>query len=141
MIPVTTYARKTVAVLGLGASGIVTAKALMAGGAKVLAWDDTPAAREAAKAEGIKVAELSVEDWRLFSALVLAPGVPLTHPEPHWTVAKAKAAKVPIIGDVELFCRQRNRACAVLPVHRDHRHQRQVDDHGAAGAHPAVRRA
>ena len=81
MIPVTAYARRTVAVLGLGASGIVTAKALLAGGAKVLAWDDTPAAREAAQAEGIKVADLSVEDWRLFSALVMAPGVPLTHPD------------------------------------------------------------
>ena len=68
MIPVTSYARKTVAVLGLGGSGLITAKALIAGGAKVLAWDDTPAAREAAR-EGIKVADLEVEDWRKFSAL------------------------------------------------------------------------
>ena len=45
----------------------------------------------------------------------MAPGVPLTHPEPHWTVAKAKAAKVPIIGDVELFCRERNRHAPFCP--------------------------
>jgi len=38
--------------------------------------------------------------------LILAPGVPLTHPEPHWTVRRAQAAGVEIIGDTELFFRQ-----------------------------------
>ena len=38
---------------------------------------------------------------------VLAPGVPLTHPEPHWTVNLADEAGVPIIGDIELFVRER----------------------------------
>ena len=38
---------------------------------------------------------------------MLAPGVPLTHPKPHWPVALAKAAGVPVIGDIELFCRER----------------------------------
>ena len=42
-----------------------------------------------------------------FDALVLAPGVPLTHPEPHWTVKAAQQHNVPVIGDVELFARQR----------------------------------
>ena len=41
-----------------------------------------------------------------FSALVLSPGVPLTHPEPHWTVRKAKAAGIEVIGDTEVFQRQ-----------------------------------
>jgi UDP-N-acetylmuramoylalanine--D-glutamate ligase len=35
--------------------------------------------------------------------------VPLTHPEPHWTVLKAETAGIEIIGDIELFCRERRR--------------------------------
>ena len=65
-----------------------------------------------------------------FAALVLAPGVPLTHPEPHWTVRAREAAGVEIIGDIELFCRERRRTRR-RAVRRHHRHQRQVDDDGA----------
>ena len=45
---------------------------------------------------------------------MLAPGVPLTHPRPHWVVEKARAAKVEIIGDIELFAR----AVAAAPEHK-----------------------
>lgn len=38
---------------------------------------------------------------------MLSPGVPLTHPKPHWTVDLARAAGVGIVGDVELFVRER----------------------------------
>jgi UDP-N-acetylmuramoylalanine--D-glutamate ligase len=115
MIPVTTYAKKKVAVFGLGGSGLVTAKALMAGGAIVSAWDDGPAARETAAKEGVPLVDLTTAAWKNFSALVLAPGVPLTHPEPHWSVKQAKAARVPIIGDVELFCRERAKRAPFCP--------------------------
>ncbi|HEX7074592.1 MAG TPA: UDP-N-acetylmuramoyl-L-alanine--D-glutamate ligase [Hyphomicrobiaceae bacterium] len=107
MIRVTTFAGKTVALVGLGASGRATANALLAGGAEVAAWDDNAEARTAASQAGIPVADLSAMDWRGFAALVLAPGIPLTHPEPHWAVARARAAGVEIIGDIELFCRER----------------------------------
>jgi UDP-N-acetylmuramoylalanine--D-glutamate ligase len=115
MIPVTTYYRKTVALFGLGGSGLVTAQALVAGGARVAAWDDNPGARDAADAAGVPLVDLNAADWKGFAALVLAPGVPLTHPEPHWTVDRAKAAKVPVIGDVELFCRERARIAPFSP--------------------------
>ena len=46
-------------------------------------------------------------DWSKIAALVLAPGVPFTHPAPHWTVGLAHANAVEVIGDVELFCRER----------------------------------
>ena len=115
MIPVTTFAKKQVAVFGLGGSGLITAKALMAGGAVVSAWDDGQAARDAAAKEGVPLVDLKTAKWKSFSALVLAPGVPLTHPEPHWTVALAKSAKVPIIGDVELFCRERAKKAPFCP--------------------------
>src|SRR5690606_29028747 len=60
-------------------------------------------------ADGLPIVDLASADWRNFSALVLSPGVPLTHPVPHWTVRKAEAAGIEIIGDIELFCRERRR--------------------------------
>ncbi|MGB3719754.1 MAG: UDP-N-acetylmuramoyl-L-alanine--D-glutamate ligase [Hyphomicrobiaceae bacterium] len=107
MIRVRTFAGKTVALFGLGSSGRATALALMAGGATVAAWDDKEEARANAAAEGVPVVDLSSADWSAFSALILAPGVPLTHPAPHWTVEKARAAGIEVIGDIELFCRER----------------------------------
>jgi UDP-N-acetylmuramoylalanine--D-glutamate ligase len=61
------------------------------------------------------VADLHATDWRRFAALVLAPGVPLTHPEPHWTVRNAQVAGVEIIGDIELYCRERARRAPEAP--------------------------
>lgn len=107
MTPVTTFKGKTVALFGLGGSGLSTAKALMAGGAQVHAWDDGEAGRLKAVANGVPLDDLSQADWSRFSALILSPGVPLTHPEPHWTVKLARAHGVEIIGDIELFCRER----------------------------------
>ncbi len=44
--------------------------------------------------------------WERIAALVLSPGVPLTHPRPHGVVEHANRAHVPVIGDVELFARE-----------------------------------
>src|SRR5271169_6297898 len=107
MIRITTLAGKRVAVFGLGGSGIATARALIAGGADVVASDDSAASVAAAAAEGIPTADQKEANWATFSALVLAPGVPLTHPEPHWAVKQAKLAGVEVIGDLELFARER----------------------------------
>lgn len=107
MTPVTSFSGKSVALFGLGGSGLATALALTAGGASVAAWDDGAAGRDKAQAAGIALLDLKDADFTRFCALVLAPGVPLTHPAPHWSVAKAKEAGIPIIGDVELFCRER----------------------------------
>ncbi|WP_371347664.1 UDP-N-acetylmuramoyl-L-alanine--D-glutamate ligase [Ancylobacter sp. IITR112] len=110
MIPVSTLKDRSVALFGLGGSGLATARALRAGGARVIAWDDSPASVAKAAADGIPTGDLAEADWADFAALVLAPGVPFTHPEPHWTVKKAQAAGVEIIGDIELFCRERRAA-------------------------------
>lgn len=108
MIPVTTFAGKKVAIFGLGISGLATASALFAGGADVIGWDDSAERIEYATSAGIPTADLHRIDWSRISALVLAPGVPLTHPAPHWTVVLARAAGVEVIGDIELFCRERH---------------------------------
>ncbi|WP_275783505.1 UDP-N-acetylmuramoyl-L-alanine--D-glutamate ligase [Pararhizobium gei] len=107
MIPISTLAGKAVALFGLGGSGLSTAKALVAGGAVVTAWDDNAESVAKARAEGIGTGDLRQADWAAFSAFVLSPGVPLTHPKPHWTVDLARAADVEVIGDVELFVRER----------------------------------
>lgn len=116
MIRCTTFAGRRVAVFGLGGSGLAAARALVEGGASVACWDDGEAGRAAAAKAGLAVADLSLEDWSSFAALVLAPGVPLTHPEPHWTVHRAHAAGVPVIGDVELFFRERAARAPDSPV-------------------------
>ncbi|HWN53251.1 MAG TPA: UDP-N-acetylmuramoyl-L-alanine--D-glutamate ligase [Xanthobacteraceae bacterium] len=107
MIPVTTFAGKKVAVFGLAGSGLATASALLAGGADVVGWDDSPDRIAHAATAGIPVANLGEFDWSKIAALVLAPGVPFTHPAPHWSVGLARANAVEVIGDVELFCRER----------------------------------
>jgi len=107
MIPVTIFAGRDVAVQGLGLSGLAVARALQAGGAKPVLWDDKPAAREEAAAQGFAVSDLAASDWSRFAALVLAPGIPLTHPAPHWSVKRAHEAGVEVIGDIELFFRER----------------------------------
>jgi UDP-N-acetylmuramoylalanine--D-glutamate ligase len=110
VIPVRGFEGKRVAVFGLGRSGLTAARALVAGGAEVALWDEKPAAQEAAKREGLPVVDLTTADWSQFDALMLSPGIPLTHPEPHWTVRKAQAAGVEIVGDIELFARTVNAA-------------------------------
>ena len=112
MIPITTFSGQKVALFGLGGSGLATAKALIAGGCDVVAWDDNPAGVVKAQSEGIQTGDLRDTNFPEFAALVLAPGVPLTHPKPHWSVELARSAGVEIIGDIELFARERR---AVAP--------------------------
>jgi UDP-N-acetylmuramoylalanine--D-glutamate ligase len=106
MFAASTFKDKRVAMFGLARSGISCALALQEGGATVYAWDDSEPAQDKARVDGVTVTNLHTVDFKSLHALVLSPGVPLTHPEPHWTVVKAKAAGVEIIGDTEVFARQ-----------------------------------
>jgi UDP-N-acetylmuramoylalanine--D-glutamate ligase len=115
MIPVTTFAGKKVAVFGLGGSGLIAASALFAGGADVVGWDDGADRIAHAASAGIPVADLRELDWSKIAALVLAPGVPLTHPAPHWSVGLARAMAVEVVGDIELFCRERRAHAPAAP--------------------------
>lgn len=109
MIPITTFENQKVAVFGLGISGLATVQALLAGGAEVTCWDDGDAGRQKALNAGLPLIDLTQSDWSKYAALILAPGVPLTHPKPHWTVLKAQEHNMDIIGDTELFFREHHK--------------------------------
>lgn len=116
MIPVSFFAGRKLAIVGAGLSGLATARSLQEGGADVVIWDDKEAARQAAAQAGFAVEDLSDLDFDVFSALILAPGIPLTYPRPHWSVIKARAAGIEVIGDVELFFRAREASGIACPV-------------------------
>jgi len=106
MIKAATFSGQTLAVFGLGRTGITAALSLAKGGADVWAWDDNEAARDAAAMQGVAISNLNEAEWENFDALVLSPGVPDKLPKPHWTAECANAAGVPIICDIEIFARE-----------------------------------
>jgi UDP-N-acetylmuramoylalanine--D-glutamate ligase len=103
MIPVQSMRDRTAAVLGLGRSGRSACRALLAGGARVLAWDDDPACRARLAGEDLPLVDLSAVEWAEVDRLVLSPGIPLHLPRPHPMVERARAEGVPVIGDIELL--------------------------------------
>ncbi|TNJ42654.1 UDP-N-acetylmuramoyl-L-alanine--D-glutamate ligase [Phaeobacter sp. B1627] len=106
MIPVRGVTGHKVAVLGLGRSGLATARALAAGEAEAICWDDNPAARARAEAEGFACRDLMKADaFDDISALIVSPGIPHLYPKPNPVVKRALAAGVPVDNDIGLFFR------------------------------------
>jgi len=113
MIPVTSRSSQHLAVFGLGGSGRAAARALLAGGATVTAWDDNAESRAEAANENIPLVDLTTADWTDITALVLSPGIPLTHPQPHKVVDCARDAGRPVIGDIELLVENNDGAALI----------------------------
>ena len=113
MIDVYAFSGFPVAVFGLGRSGLATARALMKSNAEVWAWDDNEDVRARAREEGIPLVDLYLCNWKELTTLVLSPGIPLHHPEPHPIVRLAKAANVEVIGDIELLGRSQVNAAYI----------------------------
>lgn len=105
MIPVKGYSGQKVAVLGLGRTGLTVARALKAGGAEPLLWDDGAEARGRAKTEGFETHDLTRTQWDQIACLVTSPGIPHLYPSPHPVIAAATAAGVPVDNDIGLFFR------------------------------------
>ena len=106
MIPVQGYSGATVAVLGLGRSGLSAARALREGGAEVVAWDDNETARSAAEAEGFTIRELAKQGaFDGVATLIVSPGIPHLYPEPNKVVRAAWDAGVSVDNDISLFFR------------------------------------
>ena len=106
MIPVRGYQGKRVAVLGLGRSGLATARALVAGGAEALLWDDSPEARAKAEAQGFTCTDLTrAQALDGVAALITSPGIPHLYPRLNPVIARALDAGVPVDNDIGLFFR------------------------------------
>jgi UDP-N-acetylmuramoylalanine--D-glutamate ligase len=110
MIASPAFRGRRYAVLGLARSGLASVEALVASGAHVTAWDNREEAREAV-ADKAQIADLLALDLAGYDGVVVSPGVPLNR---HPIAAKARAAGVPLIGDIELFAQAR----PSLPPHK-----------------------
>jgi UDP-N-acetylmuramoylalanine--D-glutamate ligase len=108
MTNTTPFNNKHFAVFGLGKAGIAAVRMLSEAGATIYAWDDNDTSRRALKLEelaNVTIQPFAEYNWKEMDALVLSPGVPLTHPKPHEVVVRAQNANCPIICDVELLYR------------------------------------
>ncbi len=105
MISLTHLSGKTIAVFGLGKSGMATLEALRNSGATILVGDDREDSRKKANNAGFATTDLTKADWTKIDSLVLSPGVPHTLPAPHPVAALAKHHNVEIVGDVEVLFR------------------------------------
>lgn len=104
MIPVQGFEGATVAVLGLGRSGLATARALLAGGAHPVCWDDNPDARASAEDEGFELRDLHRQAaFDDVAVLVTSPGIPHLYPHPNPVIRAALEVGVPVDNDIGLF--------------------------------------
>jgi len=116
VIPVRGFAGQRVAVLGMGRSGLAAARALAAGGATPICWDDSAAGRARAQEAGFDLADLAgsggaagaagaAGELQTCACLVTSPGIAHLYPEPHPAIANALALGVPVDNDIGLFFR------------------------------------
>ena len=110
MIVSSAFAGKRYAVLGLARSGLTSVETLLASGAQVTAWDNREEARATLEGRATIADPLTI-DLAGFDGVVVSPGVPLNR---HPIADYARAAGVPVIGDIELFAQARGD----LPAHR-----------------------
>jgi UDP-N-acetylmuramoylalanine--D-glutamate ligase len=103
MLTLSSFQDCCIAVFGLGVSGRAMARALQGSGVDVACWDDDAGVRE--HVQDVPLVDLYDIDFTAFDYLVLAPGIPHSHPEPHPLAQKAKEAGVAIVSDVELMRR------------------------------------
>ena len=106
MIRITSFTNKSIAVFGLGKTGISSSRALLDAKANVLAWDDSVEARSNAKSEGLKLTDLYQVEWNNIDTILLSPGIPDQFPKPHPLVERAKRSGCEIICDIELLARE-----------------------------------
>ncbi|MEM9495640.1 MAG: UDP-N-acetylmuramoyl-L-alanine--D-glutamate ligase [Pseudomonadota bacterium] len=97
-----------IGVFGLGVTGLATCEALIASGAEIYSWDENTEARKKTRNTEYLSEHPKKWPWERLAAVVVSPGVPLTHPKPHAIVRKARAENIPVIGDTELFARAIN---------------------------------
>ena len=108
------FGDKPVLVYGMGVTGVSVVRELMKAGVQIVAGDDSEQALDSLKKLGVEILGED-EDFSRFAFLLLSPGVPLTHPEPHRVVLSAQDVGLEIIGDVELWART-SPACKTIGI-------------------------
>jgi hypothetical protein len=142
MIPVTTFKGQEVALFGLGGSGLATPSALWPAAPNVTAWDDNPASVEKARSRAASGPPIcATPTGPALPPSCCRPGVPLTHPKPHWTVDLARPPASRSSAMSSCSCASAGAHAPDCAVHRHHRHQRQVDHDGADCPYPEICRA
>lgn len=101
---------KTVAILGLGKTGMAVARELKLRGVHVIAWDDKEALRKEALNLQVSIQDLRLVDFSKVELLVISPGIAHTYPAPHPVAQLAKDNGVRIVSDIELFVSTYNNA-------------------------------
>ncbi|MBK1663973.1 UDP-N-acetylmuramoyl-L-alanine--D-glutamate ligase [Rhodospirillum rubrum] len=112
LIPLYQYAGQDLGIMGLGKSGMATARALAGTGTRVHAWDDSPILRDAARAESVPLCDLTDQTsrnspWPALQGVVWSPGIPHTFPQPHPVAVIAHERGVPLFCDIDLLARAR----------------------------------
>lgn len=103
MIDLSIFEGASIAILGLGRTGLAAATALQKAGAQVVVWDDKPEARTAASALGIAVGDLVPLPWAEYAFLLVSPGIPIHVKHPHSAIRAAEISGVSCISDLDLF--------------------------------------
>jgi len=104
------FSGKRYAIFGLARSGMAALETLLASGAEIAAWDNREEPRSAV-ADRVELVDPVSSGLEGCEAVIVSPGIPLNH---HPIADAAAAAKVPVIGDIELFAMAR----PALPAHR-----------------------
>lgn len=102
---------KNIAVFGFGKSGKSSIKFLLENDANVYCWDEKEEKRaflkeelgELANSKRLNIVDFKDFPWEKITFLILSPGVPLTHPEPHDVVKLATRYNCVVTADVEVL--------------------------------------
>jgi UDP-N-acetylmuramoylalanine--D-glutamate ligase len=100
--------KKKIAVFGIGISGKAAIQFLIKNKISTLVWDQNTKVLSEIQTKYqnnkfLKIADYKDYNWSEIAYLILAAGVPLTHPNPHEIVQIAKQHNCPIISDVEIL--------------------------------------
>ena len=92
-----------IAIFGAGLSGLAAYQRARDLGIKCVIDDDKPIA--ASQIDAKDAVPFSMWDWTQLDALIISPGVPLSHPSPHAVVTAARAHNVEVISEIEFALR------------------------------------
>ena len=108
MIDLSFLSGKRIGVLGLGKTGLSSARALRDSGAEIFVWDDNQSSRDAVASEGLNIANLLEMDITTLDFILWSPGIPHYGEKEHPLAPKAKALGIPLVCDIDILARATN---------------------------------